>query len=118
MIDPLGLRAGELRRRRAVARARRVDASRSTHPAALPDGTTFDGAGELRRALLEPADAFVTTLTEKLFTYASGRGLEYYDAPAVRQGRSRDAPPDDYRFSSLIVGIVRSLPFQMSRRPA
>jgi hypothetical protein len=58
---------------------------------------------------------FVATLTEKLMIYALGRGVEYYDAPAVR-GILREAARDDYRFSSLILGIVQSTPFQM-RRP-
>ena len=55
---------------------------------------------------------FVTTLTEKLLTFALGRGVEYYDAPAVRK-IVRDAEKDDYRFSSLILGIIESVPFQM-----
>ena len=57
-------------------------------------------------------ELFVSTLAEKLLTYASGRGLEYYDAPAIR-GIVRDASREDYRFSSLILGIVKSAPFQM-----
>jgi len=57
---------------------------------------------------------FVATLTENLLTFALGRGVEYYDAPAVRKIVS-DAEKDGYRFSSLILGIVRSVPFQMRR---
>jgi hypothetical protein len=60
------------------------------------------------------SDRFVATLTEKMMTYALGRGLEYYDAPAVR-AILRDARQDEYRFSSLIAGIVQSPPFRMRR---
>jgi hypothetical protein len=113
MIDPPGF---ALEHFDAIGRWRDLDDS--TRPVdatgALPDGTTFNGVGELRQALLNPPTRFVTTLTEKLFTYALGRGLEYYDAPAVRTV-VRDGAAEDYRFSSLIVGIVRSLPFQMRR---
>jgi hypothetical protein len=78
----------------------------------LPDGSQFVGIDELEEALLERPKLFVATLTEKLLTYALGRGLEYYDAPAVRR-IVREARADDYRFSSLVQGIVRSTPFQM-----
>jgi hypothetical protein len=82
----------------------------------LPDGTAFNGPAQFRRALLGRRDEFVATVAEKLLTYALGRGLEYYDAPAVR-AIVRDAAPD-YRWSSIILGIVRSLPFQMRVVPA
>jgi uncharacterized protein DUF1592/uncharacterized protein DUF1588/uncharacterized protein DUF1585/uncharacterized protein DUF1595/uncharacterized protein DUF1587 len=78
----------------------------------LPDGSTFDGAIGLRKAVLNRPDLFVSTMTEKLMTYALGRGLEYYDAPAVRE-IARNARPKDYRFSSVILGIVTSTPFRM-----
>ena len=81
---------------------------------ALPDGTVFDGAAGLRAALVRKPERFVGTLTEKLMIYALGRGLEPYDAPTVRAIR-RDAAKDDYRFSSLIVGIVNSPAFRMRR---
>lgn len=74
----------------------------------------FDGATGLRKALLARPEVFATTLTEKLLTFALGRGLEASDAPAVR-AIVRDAARQDYRFSSLINGIVRSVPFQMRR---
>ena len=80
----------------------------------LPDGTPFQGPGELRKALLTKREGFVTTVTEKLLTYALGRGLEYYDAPAVRK-ITREAAPSEYRWASLILGIVRSTPFQKRR---
>ena len=78
----------------------------------LPDGAKFQGPAELRKVLLSKPDQLVTTVTEKLLTYALGRGVEYYDAPAVRQ-ITRLAASSDYRWSSLILGIVKSKPFQM-----
>jgi hypothetical protein len=78
----------------------------------LPDGSTFNGMSGLRAALLRKPEMFVGTLTEKLLTYGLGRGLEYYDAPAVRTIVSR-AQAHDYRFSALVLGIVSSDPFQM-----
>jgi hypothetical protein len=80
----------------------------------LPDGTKYEGVAGLRQAVLKHPDAFVRTVTQKLLTYGLGRGLEYYDAPAVRE-IVRDARQHDYRFSSLIVEIVTSTPFQMRR---
>ena len=80
----------------------------------LPDGTVFEGAAGLRDALLQRPDLFVTTLTEKLLTYALGRGVEHYDAPAIRTV-VRDAERDGSRFSSIVLGIVESVPFQMRR---
>jgi hypothetical protein len=88
-----------------------IDASGS-----LPDGTTFNGPAEFRRALLQRREAFVHTVTEKLLTYALGRGLQYFDMPAVRQVIRESAP--DYRWSSLILGIAKSVPFQMKTAPA
>ncbi|MEE8130715.1 MAG: DUF1592 domain-containing protein [Vicinamibacterales bacterium] len=78
----------------------------------MPDGVPFDGVSGLRTALLAKSDVFVATLTEKMLTYALGRGLEYYDAPAVR-GITAVAAQDNSSFSSLILGIVNSVPFQM-----
>jgi hypothetical protein len=86
-----------------------IDASGS-----LPDGGTFEGVAGLRQALLSRPELFVTTATEKLFTYGLGRGLEEFDAPAVRK-IVRDSRSNDYSFSSLILGIVNSTPFQMRR---
>jgi hypothetical protein len=83
----------------------------------LVDGTAINGVVELRAALLRDPDAFVGTTTEKLLTYALGRGLAVHDMPAVR-GIVRDARRDDDRFSALVLGIVRSVPFQMRSRSA
>ena len=68
----------------------------------------------LEQALLKRPELFVGTLTEKLLTFALGRGVEHFDAPAIRK-IVRDARANDYRFSSLIVGIATSTPFQMRK---
>jgi len=78
----------------------------------FPDGTKFNGVSELRNVLLSRREAFVRTFTEKLLTYALGRGLQYSDMPALRK-IIRGAAPNDYSWSSLILGIVKSDPFQM-----
>ena len=80
----------------------------------LPDGTAFEGAAGLREALLGRPDLFVTTLTEKLLIYALGRGVEHHDAPAIR-AIAREAAANGHRFSSLILGVIKSPPFQMRR---
>jgi hypothetical protein len=73
-----------------------------------------NGPEDLRRALLRRPEQFVQTLTERLMTYALGRSVEAHDMPAVRK-IVRDAARDDYRFSALVLGIVRSAPFQMRK---
>ena len=83
----------------------------------LWDGTPIDGPVELRHALLKYAPQFVRTLTEKLMTYGLGRGVEYFDMPVIR-AIVRDAEKTDYRFSSIVLGIVKSAPFQMRARVA
>jgi hypothetical protein len=111
-MDPLGL---ALEHFDGVGKWRALDESGSAIDAsgALPDGTPFNGADGLRAALLT-SDRFVATLTEKMLTYALGRGVEHYDMPAVR-AILRDAARDEYRFTSLIRAIVESAPFQMRR---
>jgi len=111
-MDPLGF---ALENFDAIGRWRSVDESGKPVDASgvLPDGTKFDGPAEFRRVLLTHHDEFVSTLTEKLLTYALGRGLESYDMPAVR-AILRQAKADDDRWSSLIRGIVASVPFQMA----
>ncbi len=111
LMDPLGL---ALENFDAIGRWRghmpggiAIDAS-----GALPDGTPFDGPADLRKLLVRNPEQFVTVVTEKLLTYALGRGVEYYDAPAVRE-ITRAAAGHDYGLASLIVGVVRSTPFQM-----
>jgi hypothetical protein len=80
----------------------------------LADGTKVAGPVDLRNALLSRPNVFVGTMTEKLMTYALGRGVEYYDMPAIR-AIVHEAGHNDYRFSSLVMGIVKSTPFQMRR---
>jgi uncharacterized protein DUF1592/uncharacterized protein DUF1588/uncharacterized protein DUF1587/uncharacterized protein DUF1585/uncharacterized protein DUF1595 len=113
MIDPAGLAlenfdaVGAWRTRDGGTRGTPVDASGQ-----LVDGTQINGVVELRAALLREPETFVRTLTEKLMTYAIGRGLTATDMPAVRTV-VRDSARDQYRFSSVILEIVRSVPFQM-----
>jgi hypothetical protein len=95
---------------RAVADGENVDAS-----ASLPDGTSFEGVVGLRNLLLNHKEDYVRTLTEKLLAYSIGRGVEYYDLPAIRQ-IARESAHADYRWSSLVLGIVRSRPFNMGIR--
>jgi hypothetical protein len=80
--------------------------------AELWDGTTVEGPIELRQALLEYSPQFVRMFTEKLMTYALGRGVEYFDMPVIR-AIVREAELDDHRFSSIVLGIVMGAPFQM-----
>jgi mono/diheme cytochrome c family protein len=83
----------------------------------LPDGTQFDGPAALKRVLaIGRRDEFVSTVTEKLLTYGLGRGVEYYDIPAVR-AIMRQTEANQYRFRDLILGVVISVPFQMRRSP-
>jgi len=78
----------------------------------LPGVGEFDGVDGLEAGLLSRPELFAGRVTEKLLTFALGRGVEYYDGPAVRR-IVREAAADDYRFSALILGIVKSVPFQM-----
>jgi hypothetical protein len=78
----------------------------------LTDGATFDGISGLKKALQERSDQFIYTMTEQLLTYALGRGAEWYDAPAIRAA-VRASRKDDYRFSTLVLSLVKSTPFQM-----
>ena len=81
----------------------------------LPDGSEFKGVDNLEAGLLDRPELFVRSLTEKLLTFAVGRGVVANDAPAVRE-IIRKGRADDYRFSSLVVGIVESAPFQMREK--
>jgi Protein of unknown function (DUF1592)/Protein of unknown function (DUF1588)/Protein of unknown function (DUF1585)/Protein of unknown function (DUF1587)/Protein of unknown function (DUF1595) len=111
-MDPLGF---ALENYDGVGKRRTKDAGGVIDTSgSLPDGTKFQGPGGLRDLLLSRRDQFVETFTEKLLTYALGRGLEYYDQPAVR-AITRAAAKDDYRVSSVIIAITKSTPFQMRR---
>jgi mono/diheme cytochrome c family protein len=109
-MDPIGFAMenfdaiGEWRTTEAKAP---IDAS-----GVLPDGTKFQGTAELQKILLSRPEMFVDTVTEKLLTYALGRGVEYYDQPTIRSIMEH-AAPNNYRWSALILGIVKSTPFQM-----
>jgi len=107
-MDPLGL---ALEPFDAVGGYR--DAALDTS-GAMPDGTKFDGPGGLREVLAGRPDAFAHAMIEKMLVYALGRGLEFYDAPSVR-AITREAARSDYRFSSIVLGIAKSVPFQMRR---
>jgi hypothetical protein len=80
----------------------------------LPDGTTVHGLDGIQHIVVAQKEEFVRTVAEKLLTYALGRGLEWYDFPAVR-AIVRDAAAQQYRWSSIILGIVKSTPFEMRR---
>ena len=109
-LDPLGF---ALENYDGIGAWRSTDAGTPIDASgALPDGAVFDGPAGFRRALLSHRKAFVSTLAEKLLTYALGRGVEYYDMPAVR-AIVREAAGRDYRWSALVLSIVRSTPFQM-----
>ena len=112
LMDPVGFMLetyDAVGRWRTSEEGKPIDAS-----GGLPDGTELDGVEDMLAALRARPEMFAGTLTEKLLTYALGRGVEHYDAPAVRR-IVRDAGEQDYRFSALIVGITRSAPFQMRR---
>ena len=110
LMDPIGL---SLERFDAVGRRRLLEAGASIDASGgLPDGSRFGDVDGLEAALLRRPELFVGAFAERLLTYASGRGVEYYDAPAVR-AIVREARPQNYRTSAIILGIVKSPPFQM-----
>jgi hypothetical protein len=110
LMDPVGF---SLENYDAVGRWRAFEEGRPVDSAGgLPDGSRFEGVAGLERALLRRPEVFVGTVAEKLLTFALGRHAEHRDAPAVRK-IVRDARATNYRFSSLIIGIVTSTPFQM-----
>jgi len=110
LIDPLGF---ALENFDAVGRWRTLDGREPIDARGrLASGVQVDGVDALRDALVEDPTVFVQTVTEKLLTYALGRGLRHYDMPVVR-AIVRDAAADDYRFSSIVLGITASVPFRM-----
>ncbi len=111
-MDPLGF---ALENFNAVGKWRTEDAGAPVDTASvLQDGTAVDGPAGLRNALLHRPEQFVGTLVDRLLTYSAGRGLDYYDRPAIR-AIVRAAARDDYRWSSVILATVNSAPFQMKR---
>ena len=111
-MDPLGF---SLENFDAIGQWRTTDAGRAIDASGvLLDGTRVAGPAALRTALVAQKRQFVRAVTGKLLTYSLGRGVEYYDAPAIR-GIVRSAAADNYRWSSLVLGVVKSAPFQMRR---
>ena len=113
MIDPVGF---ALENFDQTGRWRNVDPSMDPIDVSgeLPDGAKFTDLVSFREALISPPERFAATMSEKLLIYALGRGLEYYDMPAVR-AITRAASKDGYLLSSLVSEIVQSVPFQMRR---
>jgi mono/diheme cytochrome c family protein len=112
MMDPVGF---SLENFDAVGRWRTLEEGKPIDiTGGLPDGSTFEGVSGLEQGLLNRPELFVGTLTEKLLTYALGRGVEQYDGPAVRK-IVHDAKSREFRFSSVILGVVNSTPFKMRR---
>jgi hypothetical protein len=110
IMDPIGL---ALENYDAIGRWRSVDEGVTIDASAqLVDGTPINGPASLRKALLARQDTFLASMTEKLMMYGVGRETKYYDMPAVR-AVMRDAAKNRYRFSDLVLGIVKSAPFQM-----
>jgi hypothetical protein len=113
IMDPIGLAMENFD---AVGTWRTSDNGSPIDPSGvLVDGTKLDGVKGVREALLRYSPQFVRVVTEKLFIYALGRGTEYYDMPLIRS-IVRDAETKNYRFSALILGIVKSEPFQMNQK--
>jgi hypothetical protein len=112
LMDPLGFALENFDatgKWRTMEGTSKIDASGVT-----PDGSPLNGPADLREYLLSRPDQFAATVTEKLLTYALGRGLEEYDLPLVRK-IVRDTAPDNYKWSALIIAIAESTPFQMRR---
>jgi hypothetical protein len=111
IMDPIGF---ALENFDAVGQWRTTDEGAPINPAGvLVDGTKLDGVTDLRKALVRYSPQFVRVATEKLMIYALGRGTEYFDMPLIRS-IVHDAERNNYRFSSLVLGVVKSDPFQMN----
>jgi hypothetical protein len=110
-MDPLGF---ALENFDGIGRWRTTDARTPVDASGvLADGTTFNGPREFRELLRSRRDEFITTVIERLLTYALGRGAEYYDRPAIRT-ILRDTASDDH-WSAIVLGVVKSAPFQMRK---
>jgi hypothetical protein len=112
-IDPLGF---SLEQFDGIGKYRKVDAGFQPIDSSgtLPDGSKFGNIDEFRGLLLAKKDQFVMTLSNKLMMYALGRATDYYDAPALRKV-VHDAAASNYKFSAIVMGIVKSAPFQMRK---
>jgi len=113
VMDPLGFALENFDTIGAYRTMDRFTRTRIDTAGKLVDGTVLNGPNDLRAALLQHRDQFVQTMTEKLMTYALGRGVAYYDMPSVRK-IVRDAARDNYRFSSIVRGIITAPEFQSS----
>jgi hypothetical protein len=113
LMDPIGF---ALEQYDAIGRWRTTDGANVIDPTStMYDGTRIAGPADLRNFLLGYSDQYVRTVTEKLMTYALGRGVEYYDMPVVRS-IVQSAEADGYRWEALLVGVVQSEPFRSSRK--
>jgi hypothetical protein len=111
-MDPLGF---ALENFDAIGKWRDNDGGASINSTIELSGKTVDSPAAFREALLSEGDGeFIRTVSEKLLTYALGRGVTHFDAPTIRQ-LQRELAKEDNRWSSLVLGIVRSAPFQMRR---
>jgi hypothetical protein len=111
-MDPIGLALENfdgIGKWRSTDNGARIDATSQ-----LSDGTNVNGPAALRKAVLQRPDMFARNMTEMLFTYALGHGVTYTDMPFVR-GVMKDAARTNYKFSSLVLGIAKSMPFQQRR---
>jgi len=114
MMDPIGFALENfdgIGKWRTTEAGQKLDASGQ-----LVDGTKIDSVASLREALLRYSPQFMRTVTEKLLTYALGRGVDYEDMPTVRS-IVHEAAKNDNRFSAVVLEIVKSAPFQMNRKP-
>jgi len=111
-IDPMGF---ALENYSAIGKWRTTEVGAAVDSTgAFPDGGKFSNPAEFRKLLMNHREEFIKTMTTKLMTYALGRGTEYYDMPAIRS-IMKTAAPTDYRWSTLILGVVKSMPFQMNQ---
>ena len=109
-MDPIGFAMENFD---AVGRWRDSDTGNAIDASGVfPDGTKFEGMAGLKKVLLAHPEQFVGTVAEKLLMYGIGRNVQYYDAPSVR-AIVREAAPSNYTFASLMLGVVKSTPFQM-----
>ena len=114
-IDPMGFAFENFD---GVGKYRLLDARNPINATgALADGSKFDGAASFRKALYDRKEAFLGAMVRNMLTYGMGRGVETYDMPAVRK-ILKDASANDYKWSSILMGIVKSRPFQMKKAQA
>jgi hypothetical protein len=112
-MDPIGFAMENFD---AVGRWRERDAGKNIDTSgALPGGIAFDGVTGLKKVLLSQPELFTGAFTEKLMMYAIGRNVQYYDLPAVRR-IVRESAKQDHSFAALVLGVVKSAPFQMRQR--